>query len=308
MFTLLQNCHPAVPPPTDLSMPEDMSPFTFGPDPFLVNRPRQLYGNMINYIECRPCHNRFNITTHHRHHSTYYFHKTSEYLGSTSVNCPTCKVHHPIQQERDRTVVLYTSSTLHNTYLQPEVRWPFHIDVESICGAKLYDLYQAWTATYRLEPGPVDLIIVAGLNDVRTTSVQDFTNTLNHWYFTLKDNNDSSTMRICKLMRPPSLAWFPANGPQPDLPYTNHLDKINLINSQIDHFNRLNSIDQVIGFSNEGCRAGKKRHRGGAPAISHVLHQWREADQGMASCLHLRDKERANMTRKLARYIQHYML
>ena len=110
------------------------------------------------------------------------------------------------------------------------------------------------------------------------------------------------------MLRPPSLAWFPGNGPPPSEGYTNYLDKINLLNNQIDHFNRLNGIDQVIGFSNDGCRAGRKRYRHGEPSISHMLHQWREVDQGPERCLHLREKERVNMTRKLARYIQNYVI
>ena len=280
-------------------MMSDISPFTFGPDPFAINRPRQLYGNMFSHIECRPCQNRYHETINHRHHSSYYFHHTMQLLGNTSIDCPTCKYNHPIQLGEERTIVLFTSSTLHNTYLHPEVRWPFHIDVESICGAKLHDLYRAWTATYKQQTNPVDIIVVGGLNDVKTTPVEDMTATLNRWYFELMDNNSSSTIRVCKLMRPPSLAWFAGNGPTPSAGYTNYLDKINIINGQIDHFNRLNSIDQVIGFSNEGCRAGKKRYRQGEPAISHELSKWREVDQGAERCLHLNERERAKMTKNL---------
>ena len=56
------------------------------------------------------------------------------------LKCPTCKIVHPIEPDVERKVVFMTSSKLHNVFLDPAVRLPFHLDVESICGARLTDM------------------------------------------------------------------------------------------------------------------------------------------------------------------------
>ena len=81
------------------------------------------------------------------------------------VDCPSYMVNHPIESDEERVIILLTSSTLHNVILNDEVRVPFHIDIESISGARLMDLYNAWRTAYANVHKPQDLIIIAGLND-----------------------------------------------------------------------------------------------------------------------------------------------
>ena len=99
---------------------------------------------------------------------------------------------------------------------------------------------------------------------------------------------------VCRLPRPPRLAWFSGDGPEPDN-YTNYLNRINEINQRIDEFN-FTEGEETIGFQLSGCRGGQR-------GISHVWCQWREIEQGKKHCLHLSDKKRVDMFRTLARHI-----
>ena len=119
--------------------------------------------------------------------------------------------------------------------------------------------------------------------------------------------NRSSSIRICKLMRPSKLAWLTGNGPFPTQGYINYLERINEVNAKIDDFNESNGFKNVLGFSLEGMRAGKKRRRNGTTVLSHMWSAWREVEQGHQFCLHLKEEKRIGMMRKLVRYIGHQM-
>ena len=114
------------------------------------------------------------------------------------------------------------------------------------------------------------------------------------------------TFRICKLLRPPKYAWFQGTPPTPD--YVNYLDRINAYNDIIGEFNWENGFDNVIGFSHEGCRGGRKRRPGGRSQPQHQFSSWREVSQGHEHCLHLNDQSRAVMFRKLCTYIKHNII
>jgi hypothetical protein len=83
--------------------------------------------------------------------------------------------------------------------------------------------------------------------------------------------------------------------------YRNNLAMIIEVNDMINHINKLNSHDWVIGFSTEGCRSVT---RGGERRTSHNFGAWREIIQGKPRCLLLNDRHRAIMLRKLIRFIE----
>ena len=108
-------------------------PFTFGLDPFrIVEEP--MFGSSSNQYACQVC---LDTATpgesvkFHRHHSSFFYKKWHLEQGLKELKCPTCKIVHPIEPDVERKVVFMTSSTLHNVFLDPAVRLPFHLDVES---------------------------------------------------------------------------------------------------------------------------------------------------------------------------------
>ena len=140
-------------------------PFTFGPDPFrIVEEP--MFGSSSNQYACQVC---LDTATpgesvkFHRHHSSFFYKKWHLEQGLKELKCPTCKIVHPIEPDVERKVVFMTSSTLHNVFLDPAVRLPFHLDIESICGARLTDMIRAWRRTYGRAEVACDTIVLAGL-------------------------------------------------------------------------------------------------------------------------------------------------
>ena len=172
--------------------------FNHGPDPF-PNKPSWLHGNNSKATDCRVCMERFGARRNHRHHSTVWFRQSAERLHGPTINCPSCKVMHPATLPGDRVIILFTSSTLHNVTANDEVRLPFHMDIESICGAKISDLFQAWKTGYKDEKRPQDLVIVGGLNDVPSTTPDGFSKVLYLWKVALLTRNPKSTIRICNV-------------------------------------------------------------------------------------------------------------
>ena len=117
--------------------------------------------------------------------------------------------------------------------------------------------------------------------------------------------NENNTFRVCKLLRPPKLAWFEASGDPPTSTYINYLGRINDYNIIIDEFNESNGFERVIGFHLEGCRGGRKRRGpGGQPGVQHCFTAWRE----VRHCLHLNDVKRSTMIGHLMKYIFYNVL
>jgi hypothetical protein len=209
-----------------------------------------------------------------------------------------------MELEDDRQLIIFSSSTLHNTILDRNIRTHRHIDIETICGGKTVDLYKTWQAIYSNSTKPCDIIVISGVNDVPSTPVSDLRDIFNKWSFELTRQNQSSTLRVCRMITPPAKAWFPSNGPLPLTNYVNHMTMINSINDMITNINQLNSHDWVIGFSREGCRSVS---RGGERKTSHNFGAWREIALGKHKCLHLNDRHRSNMMRKLLNYIKQHI-
>ena len=121
--------------------------------------------------------------------------------------------------------------------------------------------------------------------------------------------NGENTFRVCKLLRPPMLAWFESSGDPPTSGYINYLDRINQYNQIIDELNESNGFKKVVGFQMEGCRGGRKRRGpGGKPVIQHCFNAWREVSRGVEHCLHLNDAKRSRMMSHLMNYIFYSVL
>ena len=56
--------------------------------------------------------------------------------------------------------------------MDPRVKPEFHIDIESICGGRILDLYRLWKAVYGEDQEKIYIILVSGLNDVTICTSQ----------------------------------------------------------------------------------------------------------------------------------------
>ena len=278
-----------------------------GPDPWDTERAEFRHGNIIATIPCNPCRVRLGRDVCHRHFSSDFHRSMASYLQDEEpwINCPTCKFSHPVDVGDTRRIVIFSSSTLHNCILDRNVRTSCHLDVETICGAKTADLHRTWQATYSSSTKPCDVILVTGVNDIPSTPVEELKNILNTWSFELTRQNPTSTLRVCRMLTPPAKGWFPANGPLPLTNYTNHLNMITEVNNMICNINQLNAHDWVIGFTTEGCRS---TIRGGVRKVSHNFGAWREISQGKHRCMHLNERHRVIMFRKLLQFITSHVI
>ena len=110
---------------------------------------------------------------------------------------------------------------------------------------------------------PKDTFVVCGLNDVQNTTPDRFKAVLQALHYDVMSANENNTFRVCKLLRPPKLAWCEASGDPPTSTYINYLGRINDYNIIIDEFNESNWFERVIGFHLEG-RQKEEGPRGSA--------------------------------------------
>lgn len=283
--------------------------FLFGPHPDGLVKYSFEHGSPNKFVWCGVCQFRFGKKIFHRHYSTEYFHLNNSSKGE--VLCPSCKVWHPTEST-GKHIILFTSSTLHDVIYNQAVCLDFHIDVESIPGAQLIDLWKNWQQAYGKLTTVQTVIVVGGLNDVAKKTPTAIINIIKAWQHEVVSLNGNNSFFVTKLMRPPKLAWFPKNGQAPSTSYVNHLDKINEINLLIDQFNNELYSFPVVGFQTEGCRSGGSRRALDGTIISsktsHNLKAWRELDQGPEFCLHLTEPHRISMFRRLCGFILHRII
>ena len=110
---------------------------------------------------------------YHNHFSTQYLRKLVGPGGSdpASYACPSCMVTHSNYDKDARVKILVTDSTLHQYWL-PKYNGilyegdSIHVDQISIPGAKGEELRQAWIYEYCDQFRSMDVLLVAGLNNI----------------------------------------------------------------------------------------------------------------------------------------------
>lgn len=268
---------------------------------------RREYGSPTKHFPCRVCAPLTTIPIYHRHHSTMFFHNTMAQRQEKSIDCPTCKENHPIDSDKKRLIVVFSTSCLHNTFLNNVVKTPFHINIETIAGGTIDLLRCNFAQLYWNVQIPMDVVAVAGLNDVQNLELDQLLDNIVLFKRNVLEQNKSNTFTMARLMRPPKYAWFPNNGPEPKPhygKYINHLEKINDLNSLIDKLNKPNGHTGTLGFQNEGTRGHTKRDAEGnrITTYRHMFNQWREDRPELM--LHLTEEKRAAMFMKLVKFIE----
>ena len=89
-----------------------------------------------------------------------------------------------------------------------EVSTPFHLEVESICGAGVPELMQNWTKTYGHHQSKQTVILAAGCNDILKygiTNADKFMENILSFQYNLKVLNPENRLVVSLLPRPPAL-------------------------------------------------------------------------------------------------------
>jgi hypothetical protein len=272
---------------------------------------RPEYGNIVKYSACKVCKPLSAIPMRHYHHSTKYFHNTLLARNEGLVNCPTCKVEHLIHQWEERVTVIMSTSSLHNCFLYESVKPEFHVNIESISGGTIDMLRASWVQLYWEESRPMNVIVVAGLNDVPNCDYERITGHITLFKKVVNEQNPANFFLMTGILRPPKLAWFAGNGPEPPLPfgnfYRNHLEKINRVNQFIHELSKQSGV-VPLSFAGMGTRLISKRDSCGARyrVQQHQFTAWREFPvQHMM--LHLNDQKRAMMYNRTIKHIKDHV-
>ena len=119
-------------------------------------------------------------------------------------------------------------------------------------------------------------------------------------------NQDSNnTFAVATLLYPPRLSWFPDNGGMPRN-FSNKLEKIDWLNSQIHELNLSNSVPDYPRFHTYGVRTANRTRFDvyGYEHQTHVKsHRWEHwAEQGRARKLNLRAERKFKMGTALTNY------
>ena len=255
---------------------------------------------------------------HNRHYSSKY---TRECSGVENVPgdyfCPPCKAVHS-STKQNRIKICVACSLLHEFWAPRESNVIYegdksHIDYITIPGAKVINLIDAWKIDYFQESRPMDVLLVAGLNNLvkgyKPDSVlRDYDYMVQSvMYQASKFHPESpNTCAIAKLYYPPQLCWFPDQGVCPP-GFINHLADIQYLNHEIERLNFESGI-KVPNFPTLGMRKETRstKDKFGNTLVRHITRHryehWREPDIG--NMLHLNDSLRMKMGRQVNRFFE----
>ena len=229
------------------------------------------------------------------------------------MSCPTCKKEHSSStnySDSERLKICVTSSTLAEYWQprDPSVEFngdELHIDWLCIPGASVNALSTAWEIEYLKEKKPMDVMLIAGLNDVLkgksgpaiVASFKHFAD-LVIWQGEQHHPEQPNTCAIGTLIYPPQICWLEDDGPAPTS-FDNQLRNLRWLNHQIEIMNAEAQI-RTPSFHTLGLR---KVTRNGKGQTKHRLEHWRESERSHK--LHLRDDQRIKMAKQVARYFKH---
>ena len=232
--------------------------------------------------------------------------------------CPTCKASHSSVQNTRRKVCL-SSSMLHEFWAPKYSTTTIyegdrsHIDYITIPGGTVRDLTNAWKIEMFQETGPMDVLLLAGLNnlirgDKPDTILRQYDHLVQYVMYQAHKFHPElhNTCTIGTLYYPPQLCWLPSEGkPPPD--FRNRIDDMIYLNHEIERLNQESKLKSP-NFTVFGLRGGGKyvMDEHGSWAWRDLTHyrfgDWREKER--TNMLHLNDTMRMKMGRWVGKYFE----
>ena len=268
---------------------------------------------------CRIC-STFERPVYHQHFSSKFgrFLIGANKPETLTYSCPSCKrIHKPNYQKRIKLV--FSSSTLHMWFAPPGASEDLykgdtaHRDYVTVPGAKIVHLHEAFLAEYGTVTLGIDIVLVAGLNDVarghtRNYIMQCITEFRKAVTKQAEDFHPevNNTFAVSALLYPPQLCWFEDNGPLPYPDYKKNLEKIDWLNNEIAIDNKTAGIEFAPDLNTFGVRTCNRKIRDRFGNIttrhttSHRWGEWREEEKG--NMMHLNDKRRVAMGKHIGSY------
>lgn len=232
--------------------------------------------------------------------------------------CLTCKaIHSSIQNTRLK--ICLSTSMLHEFWAPRGSKAivyegdKSHIDYITIPGGKIADLINAWKIEYFQETRPMDVMLIAGLNNlVKGWKPDEMLREYDYlvqsvMYQAHKYHPElHNTCAIGTLYYPPQLCWFPGQGNCPT-DFSDHLQSMQYLNHEIERLNQESGLKSP-NFPVFGVRGAGKHtlDRNGnwvwRDTTHHRYEHWRETEY--RDMLHLTDEKRMKMGRWVGKYFE----
>jgi hypothetical protein len=255
----------------------------------------------------------------HKHFSTKFLRNmTRNNVGEYF--CSSCKRAHG-SQPTPRVKLCLSGSTLHMFFAPPanaQLRVQYevdavHIDYITIPGAKIETLQQAFRIEYGKETRGIDVLVVAGLNNIlRGDSVEALMRKIDLLRNTVMKQSthfhpeSPNTFAVATLLYAPLLCWFPDDGPLPSPYYRNRLEEMQWLNTELLRYNQANGVPNVPHVHKYGVRRDNRTNRDmyGNITVRHkVDHRWEQwREEGREDKLHLDDERRMMLGRMVNKY------
>ena len=255
----------------------------------------------------------------HCHYSTLFLNRMKEMDDEGQIYCSFCKIsrHYPFPKRR--LPLLITASALHgwrsNYVLRGEYEGDeMHVDSIAIPGAELTSLMRAFIAELNPWEGPVDVLVVAGLNDVmkgaNSYAMRDSILTFKR---TVLNRDDTSTFAMSTLYLAPKLVRL-ASEPEDVISGPNKYDLICSVNEYIKEQNHQPGqhldVSKAPLFHTWGIRSraptSEEKRQGNKRLLqrcqSFRMDQWREGKRD--AMLHLNDHMRYKAGKTVMRYFR----
>ena len=145
---------------------------------------------------------------YHYHHSTKFMYNTMLARKEEQVHCPTCKEVHPINQEEEKVTIIMSTSSLHNCFLYESVKANIHVNMETISGGTVDLLRASWNQLYWNEPKAMNVIVIAGLNDVPRYEADRIFNDIILFKKNVKQQNPKNLFLMAGMLCPPKYVWY----------------------------------------------------------------------------------------------------
>lgn len=256
-------------------------------------------------LPCLHCNDEGESVIKHGHYSSEVVRQMAVDLGRNDYFCPGCKKLHTTALPRRHKLVM-ASSTVHNAITHLNITPGFHMSVETIPGAKTPDLERAFRKLWFTKPEPIDCVLICGINQVTTESVDDMMQSYGNIIQAFKDHSTAhsllnpSTINIATVIMPPKYCDFrkscnPRHFTKLDPNYKNYRVKIDEINRQIILLNEAEGISSGFRCDSYGIRICERKK-----VREHKFSHWIEADD--LKKLHLTHDKRADMLHKLQFY------
>ena len=256
----------------------------------------------------------------HGHFSSEVFRRDSIANNQTNYFCPTCKKVHGVAPQQKRKKIVLSSSTLHNAISHLDVKNLIHMDVESIPGAKVWDMQRTFRRIYSKDPTPVDIVLVCGLNQIQSQSAGGVISSYRSIIQDVKEHSIKhkhvvpNTINIATLMYPPKFCSFRKSE---DPAFPSYLNSKNNLVSKIDTINKGIMELNMAAIENKRGEHGADemfcmhsygiRHLGsGKEQVGKREHRWSAwFEKNDEKKLHLKHELRAQILHKIQSYFIH---